>query len=139
MGLFGGIWLALLGVLGASNLIVARRPDAKELIDKMAPYQGWFGAVSAFWGVWMVISSLLNLSWLGVYPIYWVTFLGDGVLQALLGFILGIGVLKQFIKDPAAQEKMNQTLTKLAPYSGTLGVIAIGWGVWLVIAGLIFL
>jgi hypothetical protein len=34
---------------------------------------------------------------------------------------------------------MNQTLTKLAPYSGTLGVIAIGWGVWMVIAGFIFL
>jgi hypothetical protein len=41
MGLAFGVWLAVLGILGASNLIIARKPDAKELIAKLAPYQGW--------------------------------------------------------------------------------------------------
>src|SRR5258706_556369 len=31
-----GIWLAILGILGASNLIIARKPDAKEMIAKLA-------------------------------------------------------------------------------------------------------
>ena len=50
MGLVTGVWLAVLGVLGASNLIIARKPDAKEMIAKLAPYQGWIGAISALCG-----------------------------------------------------------------------------------------
>jgi hypothetical protein len=138
MGLVGGIWLALLGVLGASNLIIAKKPDAKELIAKMAPYQGWFGAVSAIGGVWMIISSVLSIGWLTTIPIYWGTYLASGILQASLGLLLGIGTLKTFIKDPKAQEKMDQTVAKLAPKQGVLGLIAIGVGVWMVVAGFIF-
>ena len=34
MGLIGGLWLVVLGVLGAANLIIARKPNARELIAK---------------------------------------------------------------------------------------------------------
>ena len=138
MGLVGGIWLAVLGVLGASSLIIARKPDAAQLIGKMAPYQGWIGAVSALWGVWIVISSILNLGWLTAAPVYWITFLADGVLQLLLGILLGVGVMKTFIKDAQAQAKMDQTVAKLSPYQGTLGIIAICLGIWMVVAGFLF-
>ena len=138
MGLVNGIWLAVLGILGAANLIIARKPEAKELIGKLAPYQGWIGAVSALWGVWGVISSVLNLGWMAYAPIYWITFLVDSILQLALGLLLGVGVLKTFIKNPTAQEKMDLTITKLAPSQGLLGLIAIGVGVWMVIAGFLF-
>src|SRR5580704_7299460 len=107
MGLVNGLWLAVLGALGASSLIIAKRPDAKDMIAKLAPYQGWIGAVSALWGVWGIISSVLNMGWIAHWPIYWATFLADSVLQFGLGLMLGIGVLKTFIKQPAAQEKMD--------------------------------
>jgi hypothetical protein len=138
MGLVGGLWLAVLGVLGASSIIIAKRPDAKEMIGKIAPYQGWIGAVSAIWGVWMIISSVLSIGLLAIAPIYWVTYLASAVLQLCLGLLLGVGVLKQFIKDPTANEKMDTTIAKLAPYQGTLGFVAIGVGIWLIIAGFIF-
>jgi len=138
VGLFSGIWLAVLGILGAANLIIARKPDAKELIAKLAPSQGWIGAVSALWGVWGIISSVLNIGWMAHWPIYWFTFLGDSVLQFALGLLLGVGVLKTFIKNPQANEKMNQTITKLAPYQGTLGLVAIGFGIWMVVAGFLW-
>jgi hypothetical protein len=138
MGLISGIWLALLGVLGASSLIIAKKPDAKELIGKMAPYQGWIGAVSALWGIWGVISAVLSLGWLAHWPIYWITFLATAVLELGLGLLLGIGVLKTFIKNPEAQAKMDQTLKKIAPYQGTMGLIAIGVGIWLVISGFLW-
>jgi hypothetical protein len=138
MGLVGGIWLAVLGVLGASNLIIAKKPDAEELIAKIAPYQGWIGAVSAIWGIWMIISSVLSIGWLKVAPIYWATYLADGVLQAALGLLLGIGTLKTFIKEPQAQEKMDQLAARLAPKQGALGLVAIGVGIWMVVAGFIF-
>jgi hypothetical protein len=138
MGMVNGLWLAVLGVLGAASLIVARRPDAAEAIGKLASYQGWIGAISALWGTWGVISSVLNLGWLTVAPIYWVTFLANAVLSAGLGLLLGVGVLKTFIKDPTAQARMDQTITKLAPYQGTLGLVAIGVGAWMVVASVLF-
>jgi hypothetical protein len=138
MGLIGGIWLALLGVLAVPSMIIAKKPNAKEMIAKLAPYQGWIGAVSCLWGVWGIINSVLSLGWLSVAPIYWVTFLANAVLQFALGLILGIGTLKTFIKNPQAQAKMDETLAKLQPKQGMLGLAAIGLGVWMVVAGFLF-
>ncbi len=134
MGLINGLWLMVLGVLGASNLIIASRPNAKELIGKLAPYQGWIGAISALWGVFGIIVSVLHLGLLTLFPILWVTGLANGVLLFALGLLLGVKVLKSFITDPGAQAKMDQTITRLAPKQGMLGLIAIGVGVWMIIS-----
>jgi|HubBroStandDraft_6_1064221.scaffolds.fasta_scaffold1140513_1 hypothetical protein len=139
MGLINGLWLAVLGVLGASSIIIAKKPDAKEVIAKLAPYQGWIGVISAFWGAWGVIQSVLHIGvWLKYAPIYWVTFLAASVAMLGLGFILGVGTMKTFIKDPKANEKMDHTLQKLLPYQGNLGLLAIGIGVWMVISSLMW-
>jgi hypothetical protein len=130
-----GIWLALLGVLGAANLIIARKPDAAAAIAKIAPYQGWIGAISAIWGVWGIISAVLSLRLLGVAPIYWATSLAVGVVQFALGLLLGIGVIKTFVKQPAAVQRMDQMVARMAPKQGVLGLVAIGLGVWMIVAG----
>ncbi len=36
MSWFTGLWLALLGVLAAPNLIISKKPEAKEIIAKLA-------------------------------------------------------------------------------------------------------
>lgn len=139
MGLLSGIWLALLGVLGASSLIIAKKPDAKEMIGKLAPYQGWIGAISALWGAWGIISwGILSIGLLSTWPILWATYLAGSVLQLALGLLLGAGVLKSFIKNPQANAKMDQTIARLAPYQGKLGLAAIGLGVWMVAAGFVW-
>lgn len=139
MGLINGLWLAVLGVLGASSIIIAKKPDAKEVIAKLAPYQGWIGVVSAFWGAWGVIQSVLHIGvWLRYAPIYWAAFLAASVVMLGLGFILGVGTMKSFIKDPKANEKMDQTLHKLLPYQGKLGLLGIGIGIWMVISSLMW-
>lgn len=133
-----GIWLLVLGVLGAANLIIAKKPDAADLIAKISPYQGWIGFVSFFWGVWGLISAVLNMGLLGTFPIYWITWLLCDVLLAMLGLLLGVGVLKTFIKDPTANAKMDATITKLAPKQGLLGLISIGLGLWTIVASILF-
>jgi hypothetical protein len=138
MGLINGLWLVVLGVLGAASLIVAKRPDAKQMIDKLAPYQGWIGAISALWGLWGIISSILSIGWLSRWPIYWVTFLANALLLFALGLLLGVGVLKSFIKNPQAQARMDQTILRLQPKQGTLGLVAIGVGIWMIVSGFIF-
>ncbi len=139
MGFIAGAWLFVLGVLGAANLIIARKPEAKELIGKIAPYQGWIGFVSLWYGAWTIIHSVMNIGWLSLVPIWWVTYLASGAIQFCLGVLLGVGVFKSFVKNEQAQEKMDQLVTKLAPFQGTLGLIAIGLGVWTIVAAILFL
>jgi hypothetical protein len=100
--------------------------------------QGWIGVVSAIWGVWMIISSILSLGWLARWPIYWATFLADGVLQLVLGLLLGVGVMKTFVTQPEAVARMDQLVAKLAPKQGLFGLIAIGVGAWMIVAGFLW-
>ena len=121
--------LVILGILGASNLIIARQPKAKELIGKIAPYQGWIGASSALWGIYLVVINVLGISSLLKAPVSGALTLGGSVVMAALGLLLGIGVLKTFIKQPQAVEKMDALATRLAPKQGLLGLVAIGVGI----------
>ncbi len=128
---YGG-WLIVLGILGAASLIIARRPDAKQLIDKIVPFQGWFGAASVFYGIWDIISAVLNMGLMSagvLWSIWWILWLVAGLLQISLGLLLGVGVIKSFVKDDAAKAKMDQTVVKLVPFQGTLGIISIAVGI----------
>jgi hypothetical protein len=136
--MFHGIWLALLGVLAASNLIIAKKPDAEQLIGKIAPYQGWIGAISAVWGIFGILGCVRAIGWMSAAPVYWLSWLADSILLCCLGLLLGVGVFKSFIKNPTAQANMDKLIAKLAPFQGTLGLIAIGLGAWMTIASVMF-
>ncbi len=138
MGFISGLWLAVLGVLGAASLIIAKRPDAKQLIDKLVPHQGWIGAISAIWGLITTLRALFAIRLLTIVPIWWLSWLAAGLLLLALGLLLGVGVLKSFITQAQAQQKMDVAIVKLAPYQGRLGIIAIAVGVWVAFAGLVF-
>ncbi|HEX6836946.1 MAG TPA: hypothetical protein VF334_10265 [Polyangia bacterium] len=137
MGLVMGMWLTLLGVLGASRLIIARQPDAKRLIAMVAPYQGWIGAISALWGAWWIVTALLDLRMLSFAPLAWIVWVATGAVMLLLGFVLGVGIFKSFVKDSAANARADELLEKVAPYQSRLGLIAIALGVWDVLRALL--
>jgi hypothetical protein len=132
-----GIWLALLGILAASNLIIARKPDAAQLIGKIAPYQGWIGAVSAVWGVFGILRCVRHIGLISLVPGYWLLSLADSILLACLGLLLGVGVFKSFIKSADANGKLDRVIARLAPYQGKLGVVAIVLGGLMVIGALL--
>src|SRR6266513_1538714 len=81
------------GVLAASALIIARKPNAKELIDKITPYQGWIGIVMFVWGVWAVFDCVRHLSFLTSSPLFWTFWLVQGAADLLVGFLLGFGLI----------------------------------------------
>lgn len=118
--------LFLLGVLGASNLIIARKPEAKELIAKLAPIQGWLGVAGFGLGVWWLVQSIIN-GWFGVVHLITIA------VYISLGLLLGIGVLKTFIKKEEVTAKLDACVVKLSPYQGILGLVAIGLAVWALI------
>ncbi|WP_445722065.1 hypothetical protein [Flavobacterium sp.] len=135
-----GITLIILGLLAAPSLLLSKKPDAKELLDKITPYQGWIGLLFCFWGVWGVIQAVLNIGILSTFPIWWVTWLASSATEAVLGFILGYGMINKVLlsKNEEAKAKGQQILAKLAPIQGKLGLAGIAIGIWVIIASLFF-
>jgi hypothetical protein len=126
-------FLIILGMLGAANIIIAKKPDARVIIEKFSPYQGWIGVVALFYGVFEVIQAIGLMGMLGNglwQMLWWVTFLASAALQISLGLLLGVGTVKTFVKEPRVTEKLTTLSQKLAPYQGTLGLISMATGVW---------
>jgi hypothetical protein len=139
-GLITGLVLLALGALAAASSIVARRPDAKEYIDMMVPYQGWFGFITCLWGAWIIISAILNLNWFSYVPVWWLTYLATGLLNASLGLLLGYALLTKHIFSHNAQaaQRGEQIRAIIVPYQTVLGYVAIGLGLWTIAATFLY-
>ncbi|MEK7486206.1 MAG: hypothetical protein AABZ60_17925 [Planctomycetota bacterium] len=122
------IILFLAGVLGSSGLIIAKKPDAKDLIAKLAPFQGIIGVLCLFWGLYALVGVISNMG-TGVSVIALIS----TVLMIVLGALLGFGLIKTFLKEDAAA-KLNEKLIKVAPFQGILGVVAIALAIWSLIS-----
>lgn len=135
-----GITLILLSIFAVPSLILAKKPNAKELLAKVEPYQGWIGLSFCFFGVWGIISSILNLSWITAAPIWWGTLLAGSVVEASLGFMLGFTLINKLFlgKNPAAKEKAALLREKIAPKQGKLGMLGIIVGCWMIAASFLF-
>lgn len=108
------------GIVAASSLIILRKPNAKELLDRVAPYQLAFGIALLIWAivdaVWIVrsIGVILKNS-----PSSALLLLVSASTELLLGLLLG----------PAAKGQVLRQHT--APLQGIVGVIAILLGLML--------
>jgi hypothetical protein len=115
------------GLLGAANLIIAKKPNARELIDKLTPYQGWIGVLLVVWGIWDLIGVFRSLGILSSAPVWWVLYIITALTELGLGFLLGYGLISKYVlsRSPQALEQGQQLRAKLANYQGPLGVVAI--------------
>jgi len=133
MSWFTGLWLALLGILAAPNLIISKKPEAKEIIAKIAPYQGWIGAGSAVWGLIKVFQTFKYFDWFSVIPVGVITMVVSALLTLALGLLLGIGVIKTFVSSEGAKAKIDEMMAKLAAKQGILGLLGIIVGIWMML------
>ncbi len=138
MGIGAAIVLIVLGILGASSLIIKNKPEAKDLIDKIVPFQGWIGIGAFLWGLWIVIWSIMNAGyWLGWGSITWtlwfILILATGVMLVLLGFIFGFNLINKYALSKAnneeATKKAEELLKKLIGIQIPLGIISIILGI----------
>jgi hypothetical protein len=135
--MFAGLITIAGGILAASALIIARKPNAKDLIDKITPYQGWIGIVMFFWGVWGTLECIGGIGALAHRPLFWVFWLASSVADLVVGFLLGFGLITKYAlgKNATAQARGQQIRAKLAAYQGMFGLLAIAMGslyiVWL--------
>ena len=122
------IWLCVGGILAASSLIVAKKPNAQELIDKLTPYQGWLGIGLFVYGIYDVINGLGYMGTSFVGGLIWLI---AGIVEFVLGFMLGFSLITKYAlsKNEQAMEKGQALRAKLAPFQGTLGLIAVITGI----------
>lgn len=140
MGILNGIILLVLGGLCLPSLVAKKSPKAKELLDKITPYQGMLGLVVFCWGTWGIISSVLSLSWLGTWPLWWVTRLAGNVLNFAGGLILGFGMIQKMVLSrlpESAQGKAIELREKLVGFQSTIGIAALITGVWVIVYELV--
>lgn len=135
-----GITLVLLSIIAVPSLILSKKPNAKELLEKIEPYQAWIGMVFCFWGIWGVITAVLNVGWLTSAPIWWITFLAGNIVSGTLGFMLGFGLINKYVlsKNENAKEKADAIRAKIAPKQGKLGVVGLIVGAWMIVASFLF-
>ena len=135
-----GIALVLLSIVAVPSLLLSKKPTAGELLEKIEPYQGWIGIIFCFWGVWGLITAILNLGWLSTSPIWWATFLAGNLVSAALGFMLGSGLINKLLlsNSQAARVRAEELRAKIAPKQGKLGILGIVVGSWMIVASFLY-
>ncbi len=130
-----GVMLVLLGIVTAPCILLSKKPNAQQRLDKIAPYQGWAGIIFLLWGLFGVIFSIINIKLLTGWPIWWITLLAGALVELVLGFVLGYNLLNQYIlsKNETIAAKCGEIIAKLRPMRNKLGLIGIAVGIWTII------
>jgi preprotein translocase subunit Sss1 len=128
MDLINVLLLIVGGILAISALIVAKKPDAKEWIDKLVPYQAIIGV--ALLAVGLVdflsyIGAVLHL--LKHAPVHAIVWLAVMVTSILLGFLFGMPQIAKWMPNQGAAEQKGLELSnKLAPFQVVIGLVGLG-------------
>ena len=131
MGYLTAFLLITCGVLAAASWIVSKKPNAKQALDKLVPFQGFLGVALLVIGVINLVRSLDYLPhWLKIGLLYGLTMWSTIIISILLGFLLGMPQIAKWIPgDSPAEEKAIDMQRKLGAYSTLVGFIGIICGV----------
>lgn len=127
MDYINALLLILGGILAISGLIVAKKPDAKELLDKLMPYQAMIGVALLVVGVLNLLSALSHLfATISAVPLYGLGILAMIVTSILLGFMFGMPQIAKWMPgNNNAEQKGMELSAKLAPYQVFIGLAGI--------------
>ncbi len=138
-----GIELILLSIIAVPSLLLSKRPDAKEILAKIEPYQGWIGVVFVVLGILNLIRciSWISLLSFGLWgTIYWLLLLAVALIQFSLGFMLGYGLINKYVlsKNETSKEKGEELRAKLAPLQSKIGMLGIIVGITCILVHFIY-
>lgn len=115
------------GLLAAAALIIAKKPDAKLYIDRLAAYQ-------AFIGVGLIVVTVINFARMlrgislivRVMPVFGASFLVMVCGGFLLGALFGMPQIAKWIPgESPAEQKAVELSKKVAPYQVVLGIATV--------------
>ena len=119
------------GILALSAMIVARQPNAQNLIAKLTPWQTIIGIGLIILGVINFVRMVPNISGQAFVKNLMVVaadliVIGGGVL---LGLMLGMNQILEMIPSPQGKQKFWETMQKVFPFQILLGLICIAGAV----------
>jgi len=120
------------GILAISSLIVAKKPDAKAMIDKLVPFQAIIGVALLGIGLLRLIQvgPINTFRFLSVSPLLGITLIGALWGAILLGFLFGMPQIAKWMPgESGAETKAMDLSKKLAPFQTIIGVIVLASGV----------
>jgi hypothetical protein len=115
------------GTLAISGLIIANKPDAKQLIDKLVPFQALIGVAMIAFGVINLVRLLAYLTDLfrlnAMFALAVWCMLGTSIV---LGALFGMPQIVKWIPgESSAEQKALQLTQKVAPFQVILGLVAL--------------
>ena len=120
------------GLLGASALIVARKPNAARIIDALLPFQALIGAGALALAILNLLrwgpKALLDLT--RQWPVMGASMLGGVLCGILLGFMFAVPLMGRL---GAGQQRAAELAEKVAPWQLLIGLVAIVAGVFLIL------
>jgi hypothetical protein len=127
----GYVIIALLiagGLLAASSLILSKKPEAKEMLNTLVPFQAGIGVALLVFGVLNLLRMLGSMMhFFQQAPLYGLAMYGSFFVAILLGFFFGMPLIAKLIPgDSPAEQKASEMAKKVAPFQTILGVLAIG-------------
>jgi hypothetical protein len=125
MDLITPILLILGSILAISGLIIAKKPDAKAMIDRLSPYQAMIGVFMLATGIWWLLrwgGQLIQLDSAVLAACIWAVI----AVSILLGALFGMPQIAKWIPgESPAEQKALELSQKVAPYQVALGVIGL--------------
>ncbi|MEO8699008.1 MAG: hypothetical protein ABI867_03160 [Kofleriaceae bacterium] len=129
------------GILAMSGLIIAKKPDAKAILDKVMPFQALIGVAMLVLGIiyLIVLGPIAVFKGITVNPLPGAAALGGILVAIILGALFAVQQLAKMTGDLNAEQKALELSNKLAPFQMLLGLLAIACAVvsLLAIAGLL--
>ena len=125
------------GLFCLVGLIIAQKPNAKDLFDKVTPYKGFVGVAMLALGIWNAIDFLPDVGKMFDHHLKLFAIAGIGVVFSLcvVGFLLGIPQIASWIPGESGAEKKGVELSKkLVKYEVPLGIIAVVSGILMAVA-----
>jgi hypothetical protein len=124
IGVINAFVLIAGGILAASAVIVARRPDAQYHINKLIPFQAIIGVSLLVLGFINLLKSLEVLKEVARFPVFGASALSVIGCSLLLGFLFGMPVITKLIPgNSSAEQKMAEIASNIAGLQIMIGLL----------------
>ena len=127
------VWITIIlllagSVLAVSALIISKKPSAKEMIDKLVPYQGFIGVALLAWGLIDLIRGFTSTpslaDMISIWPLGGAIILIAVLSEIFLGFLFGMPLIAKWAPgDSPAEQKALEMQRKVAGYQVILGIV----------------
>ena len=124
--MINGVWLLVLGLVGIASFLVRMAKRGPQLV--LAFVQLPIGGMSVLYGLWDVLSSVLNIALASRAPLFWIVFVAGGFAQLLLGGAVVGGLLLNLMGGPSEPVGRAALRLKVGTVQLVLGVVSLVLG-----------